>query len=593
MGNKKLIILTLIGVLILTAIVLSPVLSNRFVWDDFEYIVRNETLAKKFPEAVKYYFDQNYFVGNYHPLTMIGFSMEYNHAKLNPEFYHKVNWLIHLLNVALVFWFIFLLANRKVWVAAVVSLLFGIHPLHVESVAWISELKDVLFAFFYLSGLIVYLYYYNTNGFKKYFLFISCLILFVLSLLSKPAAVSFPLTLMVLDYYLKRKLSFSLVAEKIPFLIGSVILGFITIKAQGTAVSSLEQFNLLERIMLSAYAFLHYFYKLFIPINLSAFHPFPMRTDGQFPLMFLIAPILVIILILLFIKYFRHNRLFVFGLLFFIVNIVLVLQFITVGMTVTSERYTYLPYLGLFFVIAMWLSEYRDKKILSFSARYLALGFVACIIVIFACTSYSRAKVWKSNKTLWADVVKKYPQCATAHYNLGAYYFKEEINDAFALTSFNNTLKHDPRYIKALVNRGIIYTRMKEFAKAEIDFNNAIALDPAFSETYKNYGVLHNFMGNYQKAVEDYNAYLKLEPKSHDIYFGRGMTLYQLKQYQLAADDFSKAIELDQKKSQYWILKSMALQAIGQRDEAIKCALKAQELGEVLDPAYKQTLNIQ
>jgi len=92
------------------------------------------------------------------------------------------------------------------------------------------------------------------------------------------------------------------------------------------------------------------------------------------------------------------------------------------------------------------------------------------MIILFAVTSYSGAKVWKSNKTVWADAAKKYPQCAITHYNLGAFYFKEEINDALALKSFNNTLKYDPRYIKAIVNRGIIYTRMKEYVKAEMDF---------------------------------------------------------------------------------------------------------------------------
>lgn len=592
MEGKKIFILALLGVVLITAIVLSPVLTNRFVWDDFEYIVRNETLSKKLPEAIKFYFGQNYFVGNYHPLTMIGFSMEYHHAKLNPEFYHKVNWIIHLLNVVLVFWFIYLLSNKRVLVAAAVALLFGIHPMHVESVAWISELKDVLFAFFYLLALIVYLKFHESSGVRKFLWYSLCFIFFVCSLLSKPAAVSFPLTMLVLDYFLGRKFKLSVVAEKIPYFIGSVIIGLITIKAQDTAVNTLEQFSILERFLLSSYAFLFYLYKLLIPINLSVFHPFPARMDGQFPMIFLISPILVVALAFLFVKYFRNNKWIVFGMLFFMVNIVLVLQFITVGMTVTSERYTYLPYLGLFFIIAMWLSEYLDKKTTSTSTRFIVVGTLIILLVAFAVTSYSRAKVWKSNKTLWNDAAKKYPKCAIAHYNIGAYYFKEEINDALALNSFNNTLKYDPGYIKALVNRGILYTRMKEYAKAETDFNRAIELDPTFAETYKNFGVLHNFIGNYEKAISDYTSYLKLEPLNHDIYFGRGMTYYQLKQYQNAADDFSKAIDLESGKSQYWLLKAMSLQALGQKEEAMKSALKAQELGEVLDPVFKSSLNI-
>ncbi len=584
--------LTLMSVAIITALVLSSVTSNKFVWDDAEYIVRNESLKKPFSEAIYYYFDQNFFVGNYHPLTMLGFSLQYKITELNPALYHKINLFIHLLNVTLAFFFTFLLSRRKIWIAASVALLFGIHPMHVESVAWISQFKDVLFGFFYLLGLIIYLIYLDKQNWVKWTFYLLCLIFFVLSLFSKPAAVSFPLSLLAIDFYRERRFTLYSLLEKIPFFIGSVVIGLITIKAQGSAVGAFEDYNLIERIMLSSYALFSYLFNLFFPTHLSALHPFPFRTNGNFPWYYMISPFGLVPLIYLLIKSLRLGRITLFGFLFFFFNTVLVLQFVTVGNALFSERYTYIPYLGLFFTIAMILDQLIQKYFGSFWLKPAVTVSAVIFFIAFAGISYSRTKVWKTDKSLWTDVSKKYPLCAIAHYNLGTYYFKEEKNDAQALISYNKTLSIDTTQIKAFVNRGIIFTRMREMEKAESDFMHAIKLDSNFAETYKNFGILHATVGNYEKSIADYTNYLRILPASPDIYYGRGMTYYQLKRFGEATDDFSKAISYDSLNANYWVLKAMSLQADGKKEEAIPIALKAQNLGETLDPAFKQNLGI-
>lgn len=590
--NKFKFSLTLIAVIVITAVVLSPVINNKFVWDDAEYIVRNETLKKPLSEAIPFYFDTNYFVGNYHPLTMIGFLLEYKTANLNPALYHNTNLLIHLLNVSLAFIFAFLLSRRNIWIASTVALLFGIHPMHVESVAWISQFKDVLFGFFYLLGLVVYLIYLDRQNWHKWIFYLLCLILFVLSLLSKPAAVTFPLSLMVIDFYRERKFNIASVLEKIPFFVGSVLLGLITIKAQGSAVGNFEDYTLLERIMLSSYALFSYLINLFFPIHLSALHPFPFRTDGNFPWIYRIAPLGLIPLFYLLYRSSAIGRITLFGFMFFFFNIALVLQFVTVGNALYSERYTYIPYLGLYFSIAIIIDQ-LIKKYGSFQwVKPLVTACAVFILIAFSGISYSRTKVWKTDKSLWTDVSKKYPLCAIAHYNLGTYFFKEEKNDPLALISYNNTISVDTTQIKAYVNRGIIFTRMREMEKAESDFAHAIRLDSNFAETYKNLGILHSTLGKYEKSISDYTNYLRILPISPDIYYGRGMTYYQLKRFTEATEDFSKAISYDSLNANYWVLKAMALHADGKKEEAIPIALKAQELGEVLDPIFKSNLGL-
>ena len=148
------------GIVLLTIISFSPVFNNSFInQDDGIYVYNNTDISKPLPEAITWFFGPHYYSGNYIPLTMIAYSLAYRLGETKPEFYHELSIFFHLANVLLVFWFIYLLSGNKRIVAAIVSLFFGIHPMHVESVAWAAELKDILYAFFYFAGLIVYYKY--------------------------------------------------------------------------------------------------------------------------------------------------------------------------------------------------------------------------------------------------------------------------------------------------------------------------------------------------------------------------------------------------------------------------------------------------
>ena len=193
-------------ILLITFISFYPVLKNTFTnWDDNAYVFENTHLSRPISEGIAYFFGPHYFIGNYIPVTMMVYLLQFHAWGLNPEFYHLVNLLIHLLNVALVFWFIYLLSGKKTMVAAMVALFFGIHPMHVKSVAWIAELKDVLYTFFFIGGLIAYYKYCNVAAKKNFKFIAAAFLLFALSLLCKPAAVAFPLVLVLIDFYVDRR----------------------------------------------------------------------------------------------------------------------------------------------------------------------------------------------------------------------------------------------------------------------------------------------------------------------------------------------------------------------------------------------------
>src|SRR6185436_5019321 len=270
---------------------------------------------------------------NYHPLTMLSLAFNYAISGTVPFSYHFVNWLLHILNTALVFLFIYKISGKKVYVAAFASLIFGVHPMHVESVAWVSERKDMLYTFFFLLALLQYWRFLEAGKRSNVIL---CFVFFILSLLSKPAAVILPIVLLLLDYWKGRSFNWKMLVEKIPFFILSIIFGFITIKVQSSdAIVSFDIYPLWSRFFFASYTIMIYAARFFVPYPLSAFHPYPSVNELGLPV--LLSPIFIIgLLILLWLK--RKDKLVVFSLLFFIVNLLLVMQFISIGLTIVSER---------------------------------------------------------------------------------------------------------------------------------------------------------------------------------------------------------------------------------------------------------------
>jgi len=631
-----------VGVIVLiTYIAFIPAQKNNFTnWDDDQYILDNPHLAKPIGEAVSYFFSNIYF-SNYHPLTMILYAIEFHSSTpvkglfSDPAIYHDVSIFIHLLNVMMVFWFIFLLSGRRLEVAAIVALFFGIHPMHVESVAWIAELKDVLYAFFFIGGLISYYKYINGKEKKKINLIVLTFILFVLSGLSKPAAVTFPLILILLDFYNKRKFTINVWMEKIPFFIISLIFGILTIKAQKeTAIGSFEAYSILQRLTFLSYGMLEYIYKLFLPINLSALYPYPQLVNGSLPIIFYLTPIIALALFYGVYRSLKYSRLVAFGVLFFIANIILVLQFLSVGVAIISERYTYIPYIGLLFIIGMgfsWIYRNKDPQYSKFktpSTLLLAVFAITC-----AYLTSERCKVWFNSDVLWTNEINKFPNNAEGWKNRGGYLVdksKFDINagandfDA-ALKDFNTSMALNPSDWKNYSNRGHIYAIKKNIDSSLIDYSKSISLNPTNAPAYLNraldycmkekldsamldFDMVIKLKGDdmtlyenrayaylrqakYKESLADYNKYIgngdKIAP---NIYALRGFDNYKLENYQAAINDYSKAIEMNPNFPEAFYIRSQSFLGLDKFKNAMDDALKAQSLGYPVDPIYMNQL---
>lgn len=609
------------AVLLFTLLVYLPSINNELIntWDDGLYLTENPYVKQLNAENLKIYFTQP-IASNYHPLTILSLAIDYQITELKPQWYHIVNLMWHLLNTFLVFQFVQLLAGKKsVFVGLLSAAVFALHPMHVESVAWISERKDVLYTFFFLLSLISYVRYIDNGLPVKWF--ISSFVFFGLSALSKPSAVVLPVLLPLIDYYKGRPFSARLVTEKLLFLPISIAVGLATVSIQSKdAMPEFARYTFWQHAQLASYSFWAYIIKFFAPFGLSALHPYPALTKGSLPLPFQVAPFTVMALAGLVYWSMRKTKLLLFGIGFYLVNIALVLQFVEVGRAIISERYTYIPYIGLIFPIAVYLNGLLQQRSNLKTPVYVAS---AAVLLFFSALTYQRIGVWKNSETLWTDVIQKYPRSDVAYDNRGVYYrsikqndkamqdynkvieinpmypltynnrgniYFDQMKDDLALADYNKALELDPDNVKALTNRAIIFVRTKRYDEALRDFARAEKLEPNFERIYFNRGIHYDMLNQNDLALQDFDRYLKLDPKHDGIWNSRGVSNQKLGNYQDSVSDFTKALSINGAVPQYYLNRSYSYNALGNKANALTDAQKAQQMGLSVPPDYLQSL---
>lgn len=594
--------------ILLTLIVYIPSLNNGFIlnWDDGGYIQEHELVHKiSWDNFITIFNPTTFYKGNYHPLTTFFYAVEYALVGDHAFLYHLNNLIFHLLDVLLVFIFIRLISKRNE-IAVFVALLFGIHPMHVESVAWISERKDVLYTFFFMLSLIQYFYYFSKNEKKRKHYLLS-LIFFFVSLLSKSAAVILPVAMFVLDYYLKRKFNLKLILEKLPFMAFSLAFGIIAVLSQGTkgAIHDLTpMFAFFERVLIISHSLMTYLWKLFVPIQLAAMYPYPSKIGGLFPMAYYIAPFVVLAFIALIIFSKKFGRHYIFGALFFFVNIALVMQVVSVGGAAMAERYSYVPYIGLFFMLGKLYDNAVTSKLEKLRMfRPLLHILFAGFVVFFSVLTWQRIGKWKDGEVLMRDLTKVYPSLPFAYNNLGYYYYRWEKNYDKALKEFDLSLKMDSTYYQALSNRGVVYNNMERHQEAVRDFKVCLRYDPEnidgligmanslsallhFEEAlpyYNHYlklkpddanailkrGTAFVQLGKLDDALRDFDNSYNIKPDNYELYYWYGLAYYKKADYNTALTNFDKAISLNSKRAEIYSWRGLTKYYLRRFDEAV------------------------
>jgi protein O-mannosyl-transferase len=570
--------LILAAILVLTWVVFAPALQNGFTnWDDNVYVTENKHIAWNMENRMEHLTKE--VAGNFHPLTMWSLSLNHHSkgGKIDPLPYHRSNLLLHLLNVALTFFLVWRL-GRSWAAAALVSLLFAIHPMHVESVAWVSGRKDVLYAAFFLLGLLAYLRAVDRRGTPAYSTWLGLtFVCFVLSCLAKPAAIVFPAVLWLLDWYRQPEGAWkpARFVPLLPFVAVSGLFAYLTVQYQRN-VGALDEthFSFLQKTLFAAYGVVAYLFKMVFPTNLSAFHPVPDNWNALGANYYLALAASLGVLGYTVWVYRKGYREQFFALAFFFINLVLVLGFVRVGSAVYAERYTYLAYMGIFMALALAAERYWHQGVAQKAG--IAAAFVL-FSVFFAWKTQEQCRVWKNSETLWSQIVAAYPTEKTYSYRGYHYYLNGQMDKALA--DFDQAYQKNPNNETTLHIRGLCLQKANRFedalqmfeehdkqfsAKADVKiaaaeclsalkrnpeaaqrYTEALALDPKNLSTWTNASTVHFAMQDYAKTEECLSTALGMNPKYLPALRNRGATRMVMGKYAEAIEDLDKALEQD------------------------------------------------
>lgn len=529
-------------------------LGYEFVnFDDGTYVAENPVVQQGLTWSSIAWAWTSLWAGNWHPLTWLSHMLDCQIFGLRPGWHHLVNGLLHALNAVLVF-LVFRDLSKATWRSALVAALFALHPLHVESVAWIAERKDVLSTAFGLSAIWAYAKYTRAPSWTAYGIAAG---LFALSLLSKPMWVTFPFLLFLLDAWplgrflsetreshsrtrsrasLKNPKLSLLVLEKVPLLAMSVASSFITFRAQhaGGAVAPIDVLPLSQRLTNAIIAYSNYLKKAFWPIDLAVIYPLPQQTSvGEITIAFLVLAGITIGVTMLM----RRRPWLAVGWLWFLGMLIPVIGLVQVGNQSMADRYTYMPLIGVFIMIA-WSVPTMDVTATN-RGRFVATTLVAAsVLTALATITFLQIQTWKTTMTLFTHAVTVTQGNFMAH-NLLAGAFGQQGDLNGAREQIGKALQIRPNYSGARYNLGMVMLQQGDFAQARDQFNVALQSDRQNPMIWNGLGVANLNLGRLDEAISSCQRALELNPNYPDAFANLGATF-------LAEGKFAEAIEMSQ-----------------------------------------------
>jgi protein O-mannosyl-transferase len=532
--------------------------------------------------------------GNWHPLTWLSHALDYQMFHQNATGHHFTSLLIHAANTVLLF-LLLMYATGRVGPSLLVAALFALHPINVESVAWVAERKNVLSTFFFLAALIAYCWYARKTDWRRYLAFAG---LFGLGLMSKPMVITLPFVLLLLDYWPLGRIQGSpagtrpipqaqpvrLLAEKLPLLFLSAGSAVITIQAQraGGAVRSTAQFSLGVRLENAAVAYATYLWKMIWPAHLAPLYPHP----GNSLVVWQVAiSALLVLAVTAAVVRFRARRYLLTGWLWFLGTLVPVIGLVQVGDQAMADRYAYIPLIGIFVMIAWGAADLADSSQIGLSARIIP---AACVLLALSFTTYRQLGYWSSNYGLWTHALAVTDRNFIAQNNLGGALLLLDRPDE-AYSHFQAAAGINPNDPMSRSNLGAYLQEHGKLSEAMEQYDRTIHLtsDPGLlAATYANLGTAYRKLGEDEKARDSYDQALRLNRNQSNAYLGLGQLLEKQSQLDDAIRNYSKSVELRPTDTGFMLL-GHALERAGRRTEALAAYQSALKLSPELPEAQR------
>ncbi len=589
-------------IVFLTALIYSSAVNNDFTtWDDNHYVTGNRFIKDFSKEGVRKLWTERTGMGGTR-LTLTSFMIDYKLWGLNSTLYHAENVVWHILNALLLYFLILrLMKNKKI--AFVAAILFAIHPMHVESVAWIAERKDVLYTFFLLLCLHSYISYIKSKKpLKKALYWLAFTMSFYLSWHSKFSAVVIPPLLFLIDYILQRRFTIWLIVEKLPILIFTATevyrIAFgahARMDFQGKKmVESFHQtykYTFFEKSLLASYALMFYLIRFILPVRLSAIIPYPIKIEGVFPPEYYLAlgfaVILLVGIAIILYRLKKNRKEYIFGFLFFLLTISIFLHFISIkGVVVVADRYTYVPYIGLSIIVGIFLSHIKKPKL-----KTIAWSIFLISLIFMSISTFQRNKVWKNDISLFSSVLERNPDVVSALNNRGNAY-NIICNYELAIKDFNHGLELQPNFLYLYNNRAQSYHQLDSNKLALQDLEKAITLDPRYLDAYLNKAQVLLTLDEIPMAIEVYSKACEIAPYRSAIYMSRAEAYLKVNKTQEALADYTKAVEVHPEN----YIAYYELGRIYSKNEELQKALfnfeKAKELNPIMPEVFNELGNV-
>ena len=556
----------LVSLCLVVAIIVTyiPVIHSDFVgYDDELYVTKNKQVQEGFTsESLKWAFT-TFHSANWHPLTWLSHMLDCDLYGLNPAGHHWTQVEFHIVNTVLLFFILFRMTGA-LFKSAFVAALFALHPLHVESVAWVSERKDLLSTFFGLMMILAYHRYVKASGSKNYLLIV---IFLSLGLMAKPMLVTFPFVLFLLDFWPLERFQYKknenddlpkpestiyyglkglmrLILEKIPLFIPVVISSILTFLAQKSegAVKTLGALSLKTRIANALVSYVSYVSKAIWPSKLAVFYPHPGNALSGWTIIG--AALLISAAILLSIRSFKKYPYIVVGLFWYLGTLVPVIGLVQVGGQAMADRYTYIPLIGLFIIVAWGVSDLFKKW--QHKKNFLGVS-IMIILSSLAWKTFHQLGYWKNGIVLFENAVSVTENNYLAHNNLGTAYGPVDLDKA--IYHYKAALKIKPDYVTAFFNLGIVMEKKGKTDEAIANYLEALRINPNYLEVYNNLGVVLFKKGDYEGAALYFNKALKINPQKTDARNNIANVLFAQGKVDEAVLHYKEAIRIDPKHS--------------------------------------------
>ena len=561
--------------LLVAVVVYYPVLFyGYFPWDDFAYVRDNPDIKLISFANCKLFFSK-YYLGNYHPFTMLSFALDYKWGRGDVFYFHLTNVLLHTVNALLIFTLLAKFNVNKL-VCAFTALLFLVSPIQFESVIWISERKNVLYTCFYLLSVLFFVKYVERKTWVNYIL---AVLFFVLSLLSKAQAVALSLTLLVVLYFyfdikeLKQKIKML-----VPFFVLSLVFGILAIYAEQNHGYIHKQS---ASILTAGYAFVQYIIHILLPFNLSVFYSYPM-ANGLFEIL---SVIIVVLMIGVFIYAIKKQYKLIAALLFlFVSNMILILQFIPVGEAYMADRYCYIPSIIIYFAVVYSCFLLAEKHSW---IKFLPVFYF--LLVLY--TAIQSVQVWKSNKALFTTSLANQPKADLLMNVLGSEYLTENnykkadslFDAALGLDStnyqvlynkatslalqkqndkaiiyFDKTIATAPTYFPAYIQKAILLINHKDFKTASAVLDKTISIKPDIGKAYFLRALCSENLGDFEAAINNYTDAVKYHYEDEQLYLNRAICYGKTNNFKAALNDVSLILSKNPTNAFAWYLSGVA-----------------------------------